>query len=1041
MWPAGDHPRAAGTTAADRRFVPGFLGAIALFAALYYLEPRWRTATWTLIGLSSVAAMVIGINRNRPAPRAPWLLLLAAVSIFVVTDLVENMQGAFLGHFAEFPTIPADLALLAYPFAAAAFLLLIHRQSSGHDWIGLLDAFTLCAGLALLAWIYLIDPAVQGDDQSWSARIVSIAYPLGDVILLVVLVRLLTGGNTRPPAMWLLTAGTVGLLTSDVFFELGQLNQGWHEGDGAEVGWIAFYLCWGLAGLDASMSRVAAPRRPGFGEIPLVGLILLAVASLTAPAVLLSESLSHYVRQTIVIAAFSGISFLLVLSRLALVLRNYRRAMAREHAMRITGAALVAAVTTEEIAEAVGQAGSMLFPEGSASKAVLADAAAIPGLRALLPDLPPGRPVRSDRLPREVTAGISRLPSALVFPLAVPRATYGPAVRAEALGQSDPVLIVAGIEDELTALHDTLEILAGQTALAMARVVLNQEISQRDNEAYFRTLVHNATDVIMIVDDDGRIRYASPSADLMFPGLDLTGRTLTDLVDRRHAGLVHAVLAGTEPGPVDWSMLRTDGTEISVEVRSDDLRQDETVAGLALTLRDVTEQRRLEGELTHYAYHDPLTGLANRRRVQDRIDQAIVRAQSNGQIAYLLLLDLDDFKDVNDTKGHGAGDELLVAVAERLGAGLRPGDLAARLGGDEFTVLLQDVPKPEDAESLAERLTRAFNRPFTLAEGPVVTGASIGIATTEESHSAEELLRNADLALYAAKADGKRRWRRYEPGLHDTAVERTMMRESLAKAIADRSVTLHYQPVVELGDGRVSGFEALARWPHAVRGMINPDQFIPLAEDTGQILPLGRLLLRQAVADAAAWNEAGTRTPPLTIAVNVSIQQFRDPGFADEVIAILAEAGLPPELLILELTESELMRQHDDQARKTLAVFKNQRVRIAIDDFGTGYSSLSYLRDLPIDLLKIDKSFIAGITSSAEQSALVEGIIRIADALELYVVAEGVETQAQWDLLGSTDCAYGQGYLFSRPMTADRVDALLREHPDPRMPLSIGDPR
>ena len=455
----------------------------------------------------------------------------------------------------------------------------------------------------------------------------------------------------------------------------------------------------------------------------------------------------------------------------------------------------------------------------------------------------------------------------------------------------------------------------------------------------------------------------------------------------------------------------------------------------------MTEQRRLEGELTHFAYHDPLTGLANRRRVQDRIDQAITRATSHGQTAYLLLLDLDDFKDVNDTKGHGVGDELLMAVAERLSAGLRPGDIAARLGGDEFTVLLLDVARPADADALAERITRTFDRPFELADGPVVTGASIGIATTAESHSAEELLRNADLALYAAKADGKRRWRRYEPALHDSAVERTVLRESLARAIAEESVTLHYQPVVELGDGRVSGFEALARWPHAVRGMIAPDQFIPLAEDTGQILQLGRLLLRQAVTDAAGWNRSGTRTPPLTIAVNVSIQQFRDPGFADEVTALLVTAGLPPELLILELTESELMRQHDDQARKTLTVFKERRVRIAIDDFGTGYSSLSYLRDLPIDLLKIDKSFIAGIASSPEQAALVEGIIRIADALELYVVAEGVETQEQWDLLGATDCAYGQGYLFGRPMPADLVDALLQEHPDPRLPLAVGEAR
>ena len=1021
--------------------MPGYLGAMALFIAAYYVLPRWRAESWGLIGLSTVLALLVGIARNRPTQTRPWFLLLAAVVAFVATDVVENVLGEYYNHTSPFPTISDDLALFAYPLAVTGFLLLIYYQNSSHDWVGLLDALTLTAGLALLAWIYLISPEVEGDSRTWWARAVAIAYPLGDVVLLAVLARLLNASDTRLAAMWLLAVGTVGLLTSDVFFELSLLNGVWRAGNGTELGWMTFYVCWGAAGLHPSMAQVAAPRTSSFSDIPAIGLLLLAVASLTAPVVLLVESARHHVRQTSVISVFSGICFLLVLSRLALVLRSYRRAMDRERALRTAGAALVAAVTAEEISAAVELAGSTLFPPDSASRAVLVDAAVLPALAAALPELAGGQPVPCNRLPAQVTAGLGRLPSALVFPLAVRQAAGGPLREPQELSQHNPVLIVAGASSELLALHDTLEILAGQAALATARVMLSQEIRHRDNEAYFRTLVHNATDVIMIVDDDARIRYASPSADLMFPGLDLIGRPLTSLVAEQHDKPVRAVLAGTEPGPVDWTMLRIDGSTIEVEVRSDDLREDETVGGLALTLRDVTEQRRLEGELTHFAYHDPLTGLANRRRVQDRIDQAIVRATSNGQIAYLLLLDLDDFKDVNDTKGHGAGDELLMAVAERLGAGLRPGDLAARLGGDEFTVLLQDVARPADAEALAERLTRAFDLPFALAEGPVVTGASIGIATTAESHSAEELLRNADLALYAAKADGKRRWRRYEPGLHDTAVERTVLRESLARAIADSSVTLHYQPVVELGDGRVSGFEALARWPHAVRGMITPEQFIPLAEETGQIIPLGRLLLRQAVTDAAAWNRGGARTPPLTIAVNVSIQQFRDPGFAQEVIELLETAGLPPELLVLELTESELMRQHDDQARKTLTVFKDRRVRIAIDDFGTGYSSLSYLRDLPIDLLKIDKSFIAGITTSAEQAALVEGIIRIADALELYVVAEGVETQAQWDLLGSTDCAYGQGYLFSRPMPAAWVDELLREHPDPRLPLVTVDAR
>jgi predicted signal transduction protein with EAL and GGDEF domain len=379
-------------------------------------------------------------------------------------------------------------------------------------------------------------------------------------------------------------------------------------------------------------------------------------------------------------------------------------------------------------------------------------------------------------------------------------------------------------------------------------------------------------------------------------------------------------------------------------------------------------------------------------------------------------------------------------VAGRLSSGVRPDDLAARLGGDEFAVVVSDLAGPAAADVLAGRFARAFDEPFTLSDTTVSTGASIGVAITRGCDSAEDLLRNADLALYAAKGDGKRRWRHFDPALHSKAIERTGLREQLDRAIEQESVLLHYQPVVEIGDGRVAGFEALARWPHPVRGMVGPDVFIPLAEETGQIVPLGRLLLSRAVADGAAWNRARVEqnagslgVPRLSMAVNVSLRQFRDPHFAAEATALLESAGLAPDLLVLELTESDLMQHHDEQARRTMLVLKEQGVRIAIDDFGTGYSSLSYLRDLPIDQLKIDKSFIADVATSAEQATLVEGIIRIADGLGLSVVAEGVETQAQWDILGGSDCDFGQGYLFAPAMSAESVAALLATDRDPRL--------
>jgi diguanylate cyclase (GGDEF)-like protein/PAS domain S-box-containing protein len=984
--------------------IPAYLASMFVLTVLYLAVPSWRSALWALIGLAGIGGLLGGVLVHRPVLRTPWLLLAGAVALFVVTEAIDDADSRYL-DIGPFPTTPDEVALLGYPLAAAGLFLFVRHQRSGRDGAALLDALTVTTALALLAWMVVIWPVMHLHDRTLLTREVSVGYPLGDVLLLAVLARLMAGSATRPPAAWLLGGGALGLLASDLVYELHVVHPSWYSGPWSYLGWIVFYTAWGTAGLHPSMTEVGRAGGDYRGaEISRTGISLLAAASLVTPIVLFVVSLHGSVHEGAVLAAFAAASTVLVLVRLALALRSYRQAIRRAQVVRTAGASLVAAVNEEQIARALEDAGTSLFGDDLDDRGVhlLADCGTPP----------------------------SQGPERAVFPL------VGKATRRTA------AVVADGPRDRLAALHDTVETLAGQAALALDRVSMGREIRRLDNESYFRTLIHNAADVFMIVDEQRAVRYASPSAHTLFGGREVTGAELTDLVGPVNAPSALAVLSGTERAPAEWVLDQGETGRIWVEVRTDDLRTDPTVGGVVLTLRDVTDRRRLEGELRHHAYHDPLTGLANRRNLQDRLDRAFERSRHSGSPCGLLLIDLDDFKDVNDTKGHGIGDELLIAVADRLRAGLRPEDLAARLGGDEFAVLVTDLRGPNEADRLARRIDGAFDEPFILADGTLSSTASIGVAVTEGCHSAEELLRNADLALYAAKGDGKRRWRHYDPALHDQAIERAALREHLDRAIAEGSVVLHYQPVVEIGDGRLTGFEALARWPHPVRGMIGPDVFIPLAEETGQILPLGRLLLRQAVSDAAAWNRARSGAeqlagslgvPPLHIAVNVSLRQFRDQGFAAETTALLGAAGLEPDLLVLELTESDLMKHHDEQARQTLAVLKEQGVRIAIDDFGTGYSSLSYLRDLPIDILKIDKSFIADIATSAEQAALVEGIIRIADGLGLSVVAEGVETQPQWDMLGGCDCDFGQGYLFSPPMSAEAVTALLARDRDPRL--------
>jgi diguanylate cyclase (GGDEF)-like protein len=429
----------------------------------------------------------------------------------------------------------------------------------------------------------------------------------------------------------------------------------------------------------------------------------------------------------------------------------------------------------------------------------------------------------------------------------------------------------------------------------------------------------------------------------------------------------------------------------------------------------------LEEKLKHQAFHDALTGLPNRLLLADKISQRLAAAKRDGTTAGVLFVDLDDFKVVNDTMGHGVGDELLVAAAARLASLIRDSDTAARLGGDEFALLIGDAEDSAAVEAAADRVVRAFGEPFVLAGGSVITTVTVGVATTQDSADTDDLFRHADLALYAAKAAGKRQCRRYQPVLSAGMVRRRELQAALENAVARSEFTIAYQPIISLTGGQLVGFEALIRWPHAEWGMIQPEQFITLAEETGQIVSLGSWVLAQATADIARWQPRRR----LYVSVNVSARQFSAPGFVDSVRQVIAVSGLRPGELMLELTESVLLRR-DERLHSDLVELKSIGVKLAIDDFGTGYSSLSYLRELPIDVLKMDKSFVDGIAVSEQSLALAEGIVQIARTLRLEVIAEGIESEVQRDLLTSMGCQFGQGYLLAMPMAMSQAEAVTR---------------
>jgi diguanylate cyclase (GGDEF)-like protein len=392
----------------------------------------------------------------------------------------------------------------------------------------------------------------------------------------------------------------------------------------------------------------------------------------------------------------------------------------------------------------------------------------------------------------------------------------------------------------------------------------------------------------------------------------------------------------------------------------------------------------------------------------------------------VLFLDLDGFKTVNDSLGHAAGDRLLAAVAERLGGAIRPSDTVARLGGDEFAVLLEDTGT-EDGVRIAQRLGDALESPFVVDGRHVFARASVGVASgNPEEQTADDLLRNADLAMYMAKGRGKARYAVFESGMHAAVLQRLELEADLRRALGQGEFFLLYQPVVRLPDGSVVGMEALIRWKRAGGDVAFPGQFIPVAEETGLILEIGRWVLQEACRQAAAWQAEHTPTPALRLSVNLSARQLQDPGLVKDVEAVLAASGLEPASLVLEITESLLMSEPDVAAQR-LGELKDLGVRLAIDDFGTGYSSLSYLRRFPVDVLKIDRSFVTTLGSGPEDAALAHAIVKLGHTLQLRVVAEGIETPAQLAELQTIGCEYGQGYLFARPLAADAMSVVLAD--------------
>jgi diguanylate cyclase (GGDEF)-like protein/PAS domain S-box-containing protein len=846
-----------------------------LAVAYYALPPaQAKLIVWPAIGWSSVAAMLLGVRLHRPDGRAAWYLLTGGVAVFIIGDNLFSGSQFLLHAVPAFPSFVDVVYLLMYPLLITGLVLLVRKRSPGRDLASVLDACIITVGVGLVSWVLLIVPYFRSADMSWMGRLTAVSYPLGDVALVAVAVRLVVGSGRRPRAFWLLAGSLLPLLAADSLYGFMNLAGTWHEHNPVDIGWMAFYVGWGAAALHPSMRELSV-RSVVASRANIRRLVLVCSAALIPPAVLVAEQALGPIQDAAAIALTAAVLFMLVLAR---------------------------------------------------------------------------------------TTGLAR------------------------------------------------------------------EVADTHNEQRFQALFENASDAVIVIDGFGRVKYATPSTKRVL-GEDagtLLGRLLPEVLcgtDERELSVLLSMTGVSTM--VEWQHLRADGTCRDIEVVIADLRGDARIDGLVLTMRDISERKILDSELRHQALHDTLTGLPNKSLFDDRVGNALGRAGRRQSEVAVLFLDLDNFKLVNDSLGHPAGDELLVAVAARLGSALKSGDTVARFGGDAFVVLLEDIDA-NAAEVVSARLLESLREPFALGDEEVPLDASIGIAVGRAGDcTPRQLLRDADLAMYVAKRNGRGRSERFAPEMHEQAMRRLAVASELPTAILDGQLVLFYQPIVDVSTGRILGAEALVRWNHPQRGLIMPDEFIPIAESTGVVVPLGVWVLGEACRQTSEWRRAGLVEHSYYVSVNLAARHFKDRSVIDDIVHALTEADLPACALLVEVTEGGLMDDVDPGG--VLRELRDLGIRLAIDDFGTGYSSLGRLAEFPVDVVKIDKSFIDRLIDDADGETMVRAVVALSHELGMKSVAEGVETEEQAVALTRLGCTIAQGYFFARPMPSDVMTAGLED--------------
>lgn len=810
-------------------------------------------------------------------------------------------------------------------------------------------------------------------------------------------------------------------VTATSLGDLVSIAVGWQvgaepEASAADIGWLASYAALG-AGLLLLLGRGDRNQRRDLDGLIDVAAVFVAgmmvIWELAVAATLTDASLPMGIR------VLWGLYPVLDMAILALVLRVLMRDRTVAALLVTGGVMLWLAADFAYLAIANAESYSVLLDAGWLWGMILLALAVMYG---------PSTPLRwATRQPKPAIdeVGLGRVLVALL-PLLVP-------------GLIELHGFLRGYETDPAVLMSGTVVLVALAFLRMARLAWSARGAREalaSQERYASALAANSSDAVVVVDAELRLVDSFPrlAALVGYPGLDIRGRNLLDRVVPEDVEEVRAALRRclASPGQMFYVELRVShrhGRQVWLAARVVNLLSDPDVRGVVVNLHDISDRKRAEEELGHQAFHDALTGLANRALFRDRLDHALDHSSRTGADPAVIFLDLDGFKTVNDSLGHDVGDDLLREVAARLVGTVRRGDTVGRLGGDEFAILTEQSSRPlDEATATGDRVLRALREPVRLGDQSVTVSASLGIAVGDRTSNSAGLLRDADVAMYRSKATGKNRWTVYRPGMRTAALERLELETGMHHALERDELRLVYQPVVELATDRVVGFEALVRWEHPSYGLLTPDRFIPLAEETGLIVPIGRWILAEATRTAARWQHQFDLGGKLSMAVNISARQLAAADLVADVTDALHRSGLAPGSLVLEMTETALV--HD----ATAAAIRLQKlhglgVRLAIDDFGTGYSSLSYLRHFPFDILKIDRTFVSTVPERGKLPAIVRGLLELGRTLQFTTIAEGVELEFQRNRLRDEHCDLGQGYFFARPLPQAEAERLLSELP------------